>query len=141
MLLGKKIILNSNIYFYIESYWVNYHNHSTPLHNSVWLFRKRPNNFSIIKVLYYICPWYNVFKLFNHKNLFWSIWSITCKNIVIILYSHTITNFRSLSLLSASKSIYVLVLLCSSTISSSLSIYIFSKMNSNIGKGDSLRSY
>ena len=58
-------------------------------------FIKESNNFFIIKILYYIYPWYCIVNFFNQINFFRLIWSVTfCKNNFIFLYSNMIADFK-----------------------------------------------
>ena len=59
-----------------------------------FFFIKCSNNFSTIRVFYYICLRHSIFNFFNQKNLR-PISSVTfCKNGLIFWYSHMITNFE-----------------------------------------------
>ena len=52
-----------------------------------FFFIKSCSNFYSIKVFYYICPRLSIFNLFNHKDFFKSIQSVTfCKIIFIFIY-------------------------------------------------------
>ena len=72
---------------------------------SFWNFWPRPpiyiyylecfSNFFSNNIINNIRLWHSLFNFFNHKNVFWSIWSVIfCRNSFIYWYANNITNFK-----------------------------------------------
>ena len=89
-----------------------------------FFFIKRSNNFFTNEMVNSICPQNCIFKFFNYKNVFRTIWSIFfSKNVFVFSYSYVITNFRfGISVITINTLNFVLwyALLYSSIISSNL---------------------